>query len=316
MSTKTKESVITAETQGKHFEVDIRNIRPLQRAGGNIRSDYGDLTELAISIFYEGIIMPMRGYRVEDEGFSGYESFDGHRRLAAGNLLLKGFEAPDPNTGEKMLYKLDSVRAKVIIVRADRYSDEQIILDMITTNSGKPLNPVEISEAIRRLMVHGWNAKEIAAKFGKTVRYVQNLEILAGAPKRHREMVASGVISYTLLGDIFKKAADYNEAIAQIEAALGVAKTEKKTSGKDNDLGEHKEEEESDDLSGVHITKKHLDKAINRVDSSVELKLVFKRQIDNPKTVGNSELYTFAKLIIENKLTADGIEKLLFTPQN
>lgn len=295
MSTKTKQPAFTSETQGKHFEVDIIRIRPLQRAGGNIRSDYGDLTELAISIFHNGIIMPMRGYRVSDDKKFDFETFDGHRRLAAGELLVKGFE----HDGIK--YKADFVRAKIIIVREDRYSDEQIILDMITTNSGKTLTPVEQAEAIRRLGALGWKPVDIAARFGKTVRFVENLKLLAGAPLRIREIVSNGIISYTLVGDIFKRATDYNAAISEIEAALGVAKLEKKIPTSKNDVEDI--ETKGDDLSGVRVTKKHLDKAINRVDSNIELKRVFKAHLDSPKSIANEELFTFAKNLAENKLT-------------
>jgi ParB/RepB/Spo0J family partition protein len=281
------------ETQGKHYEVDVRRIRPLQRAGGNIRSDYGDLEELAASIEANGVIVPMRGYRVSDDKNFEWEVIDGHRRLAACQLLI--------NRGI-------TVRCKIITVDARKYSDEQLVLDMITTNAGKPLNPVEMAEAVRRLQNFGWKNKDISVKFGKSMRLIQNLALLAGAPKRIRDLISNGNISYTLALSIMKESVDFNDAIAKIEDSMGVAKMTKANLSPVEDAEEFAV---SDDVH-AKVTKKHVNIATNKVDSFKELQIVFKRQIDNPKDVANTELYSFLKRIIENKLTSSQIEKQLF----
>lgn len=282
---------IEPETQGKHYEVDVRKIRPLQRAGGNPRTDYGDVKELADDIEVNGVVMPLRGFRVNDDSKFEWEITAGHRRLAACMLLA-----------EKGIF----VRVKMISIGdARKVTDEMILKDHITTNSGKEFTPVETAETLRRLQtVCGYKTKDLAALLGKSQRYVQNLLLLAGAPKRIRDMVSNKQISYTLVLDIFKQSIDFNDACSKIEASIGVAKSAPKKSGDES-------EEDSGD-SGTKITKKHLNTAINKVDSFKELQMVLRANIDNAKTPNNSELYSFIKRIVENKLTRSQIEKELF----
>lgn len=285
-----KEKEITDDTQGKHYEVDIRKVRPLQRAGGNLRADYGDIDELAASIEANGVRVPLQGYRVSDDSGFEWEVIDGHRRLAAcQKLVAKGL----------------TIRAKIIVVDSRKVSDEQLIVDMITTNAGKPLNPVEIAEAVRRLQAFGWKNKDIATRFGMNIRIIQNLANLAAAPKRIRDLIINKNISYTLVMDILKDSADYNEALDKIEASFSIAKKVKHESVETDGF-------EVSDETHAKITKRHVDKATNKVDSFKELQMIFKNQIDKPKDVINSELFSFAKKLIENKLTRSQIDKLIF----
>ncbi len=277
------------ETQGKHYEVDVRNIKPLNRAGGNIRLDYGDndgsFKELINSIEANGIIVPLRGFRDKDNP-EGWITIDGHSRLKAAMKLVN----------EKGL----TIRAKIITVDARKISDEQIIIDMVVTNSGKPLNPMELSEAVRRLIIFGYKTKEIAIKFGMNNHAIKNLELLAAAPKRIRDLITENKLRYTVALDFIKTSPDFNEAIEKIDKAFSlVNKENQSTTG---GSGEEKKV----------ITRTHLNQVNNKVDSSMELKKVFKKQIDNPKEIKNQELYSFCKRIAENRLTSSDIEKLLF----
>lgn len=56
---KTEQVETTVEVAGKHWEVDVMNIKPLERTGGNLRIDYGEedgsFKELIDSIRENGI---------------------------------------------------------------------------------------------------------------------------------------------------------------------------------------------------------------------------------------------------------------------
>lgn len=295
---KSIEIETTAETAQKHWEVDVQNIKPLNRAGGNIRVDYGNedgsFKELVASIESNGILVPLRAYRDKDnEG--EWIAIDGHRRLAAAMKLVdKGL----------------SIRAKIISVDARKVSDEQMIIDMVITNSGKPLSPLELSDAVHRLVVLGYKPKEVAAKFGMEVHAVRNLDLLGSAPKRIRDLISKNKLSYTVALDFIKTSADFNDAIDKIERAFSIVAGEKRvkvqTSG-------HEQIEDIDEPEvNSPITRRHLDSVNNKVDSLMELKKVFKKHIDSPMDIKNQELFSFCKKLSENKLMAADITKLLF----
>ncbi len=283
------------ETQQKHYEVDVRNIKPLERTGGNIRTDYGDLDgsflELVNSIAENGIKVPIRAYR-DKEREGGWIAIDGHRRLKAAMKLVE-----DRNI---------TVRTKLILVDLKTISDEQLVIDMVVTNTGKPLSPLELSEAVRRLSGYGLKPKDIASKFGMNAHAIRNLQLLGSAPKRIRELIASNKLRYTVALDFIKTSSDYNDAIDKIEKAFSVSAAEKKASKKSSDSIE---ETETPELS---ITRKHLNEVNNKVDFTFELKQVFKRQLDKPKEIKNQELFSFCKKLVENRLTANDIERLIF----
>lgn len=284
-----KEPKILEATKQTGWEVDVRNIRPLERAGGNIREDYGDIDELANSIEESGIMVPIRAYRDKDnEG--EWIAIDGHRRLKAAMQLVN----------EKGL----TIRAKLLVVDYRKLSDEQLVYDMVITNSGKELNPVELAEAVRRLIGYGHKAKEIAVKFGKPTPFVKNLELFSAAPRRIKEMVKNNTVSYTLVLQILKNAPDFNEAISQIESALKVAKENKAikngiTIDDDNDLR-------------VKVTKRSLDKATNKLNSYIELQRAL-GELDGKYLINPSNHHFYALLLElnQNKITKKQIIQFL-----
>ncbi len=286
-----KESTESTEKQGKHYKVDIRKVRPLERAGGNIRTEYGDIVELAKSIAINGVISPLRGFRVSDDSDFEWESIDGHRRTKACKLLIEeGVKIGD------VLYKPETVFVPIMTVDARSYSDAQIVVDMVTTASGKELTPLELSTAIVRLTQSNWTPKEIGEKLSMTTHKVRNLILLGSAPKRVRDLVSENKISYTIALDFLRDSIDFNDAIDKIEKALSKVSSNPTSSGKKEG----------------RITNRDHHEATNKVDSFFELKKVFKKQVDNPKSVINNDLYFFAKMIIENKYTSEDIEKRFF----
>lgn len=282
-----------SETQQKYWEVDALNIKPLNRAGGNIRVDYGEqdasFQELVDSIRENGVKVPIRGYRnkdVEGEWFS----IDGHRRLAACNKLI---------TDEGL-----SIKVRVIVVDARKITDEEIIFDMISTNQGKPLSPIEMAEAVRRLEELGVEVKDIAKRFGKSLDLVKNLSYFAKAPKRLRDLVSSNKVSYSLVIQTLRECKDYNEAVTKIESALNVSKQQAKKKSFDPEV-------DTEDLD-YKATRSHMNIATNKLDSVKELNRVIREYKEKEFVVANQLLFTFAEKISKNQITAKEIEKLLF----
>jgi len=283
-------------TQGKHYEVDTRLISPLNRAGGNIRSDYGEkdgsLQELVDSIRENGIKEPLKAFRDPDNK-DKWIAINGHTRLKACEILNKEGLA---------------IRAKIIVVDARRLSDEELITDMVVSNAGRPLKAIEMAEAVRRMIGYGHKPKDIAKKWGKTAPQIKNLELLANAPKVLRDMVSDGKISSTLVLTTFKEHQDFNKAMEIIKSAAGIAI--KKRAVKE---GEMLVDEEFDVEPSIHakVTKKHIDMASNRVDSMRELQRVLNKN-GLTRERKNEDLYTFAKKLAQNELIGSEIETYLF----
>lgn len=291
------------ETQQKHYEVDCRDILPLPASyGGNIRpeEEYGDLEELANSIKENGVIQPIEAFRSQDEEGKWY-LIDGHRRHAACMLLAE---------------RGTIVRVKVISKDARKITQEGLIISMVTHSTGKGLSPLALSEAVRRLEAIGWTSEEIAIKFGwvwpkdnaPKTHMVRNLSLLGSAPKRIKDVVRTGKVAYTVVLDIIKDSKDYDEAVAKIEKAIGIAKDKavKKLSDK-NMLTDGIDGEELE----VKVTRSTYHESENRVDSINELRRFFRNQNEKPEPVdaGRKDVYTFLERIVKNKITLQDLEQ-------
>ncbi|SRR5258706_8210657 len=296
-----KQPVINKDKQGKHYEVDIRNIKPLEHAGGNLREDYGDLDELAASIEQNGILTPLRAMRdLENEG--KWFAIEGHRRLAACIKLLE----------EKNI----AIRVKVIVEDARYVSDEELIYQMITMNNGKPLTFPEQAEAVRRLIVLGITNKEIAKRFAKPASYISNLSSLAAAPAKIKKMISDKRISFHLAMEILHNTKDYEEAIAQIEATLSAAaeRKAKKVKVKNLKLDLDADADDETEEKEVKATKKDLEKATGNINSYDALKRAMKAAEKGGwmKNDKNVELFKFCQKIHTGKFTQEELQKLLF----
>jgi hypothetical protein len=82
---------------------------------------------------------------------------------------------------------------------------------------------MEKAIACKRLANYGWLAPRIAESLGITVEYVEQLLLLAGAPRSMRDMVESGEATAALVIDTLRKHGA--EAPGVISAALAQAKS-------------------------------------------------------------------------------------------
>lgn len=164
----------------------------------NIRTDMGDLRELADSIKENGVKQAMRGYK--EKGTEQYIVVDGHRRYAACRLLME-------EGSDEILIPF--------ITEPQKYSDEQRVLDMFIMNDGKALNPLEQAAGVQRLLNWGWTGKDIAAKLGKSVQWIDRLSSLATAPKRIQKLVENKKMSATMAMDVVAKGEEETEKFLQ-----------------------------------------------------------------------------------------------------
>ena len=148
----------------------------------NVRRDTPELRqhidELKGSIREHGVKKPLK-VRLDGERVF---IVDGHTRLrAVMELIEDGAE----------IETVPCVPEARFVSEADR------TLDLLTENSGKPLEPLEKGEVFKRLLAFGWDEARIALKSGLGVKQVQNLLALSAAPEAVKEMVSNGEVSAT-----------------------------------------------------------------------------------------------------------------------
>ena len=117
----------------------------------------------------------------------------GHRRLAAvKELIAEGVE----------------IRTIPCIPEVKGTSDADRALDLIRSNSGKPLTLMQRSEVIKRLIGFGWDEAEIATKLGCSRSHVADMLRLASADSDVRAMVKDGSISPTTAVRVMRQEGD------------------------------------------------------------------------------------------------------------
>lgn len=249
--------------------------------GFNVRQDYGDLKELADSIEANGVRVPIRGYK--KDGI--YWLTDGHRRYKASQLLAeKGIEIRIP-----------------FLADGKDSSQEQRVIDMIICNDGKKLNPVEVADAVNRLLNFGFSESEVHVKTGFSKVYISNLKLLNSAPKKIKNLITENIVKATLAMKILREEKDFDKALQVIENAIESASTHKGGDGSGK----------------VKITDKSVQKSKGVVNSYSELKKTFK-QAEKKGLVPRQDkldLFTFAKSINDGEFSLKSFMSELYEPE-
>lgn len=152
---------------------------------------------------------PLAGYVAREESGDVIYLTDGHSRLAAVDLLIaKGIE----------------FEGLPVVVKERGTSMEDLTIALVTSNSGKPLTPMELVTVIKRLKGFGMDDKTIAKRLTITKKYLDDLLFLAAAPTAIRDMVSNGKVSASLaistLRDNPKKAVEkLQAAVVKVEAS-------------------------------------------------------------------------------------------------
>src|ERR1044072_748044 len=118
------------------------NVRDLDAA-----DERADLDELKESIRANGVRVPLEVRLVDEDVFV----VAGHRRhKAVMELIAEGEE----------------IKAVPVMPEPKHTSDVDRIINLVVSNSGKPLKPLEVAEVVRRLGAFGWANGQIAKRLG------------------------------------------------------------------------------------------------------------------------------------------------------
>lgn len=119
-------------------------------------------------------------------------------------------------------YKADIKTVPVISV--DRYaSDEDLILNQVVSNSGKPLTNMEEAKVYKKLLDFGWNQSDIAKKVGKTPGRISQILDLLTMPNSVQAAVISGAVSASLAQQTVKSAETPQQAAQSLQDAVNKA---------------------------------------------------------------------------------------------
>ena len=189
------------------LKIDPSNIRVIE--GFNVRKDYGDMDELAQSLINNGQLEPIIVSKVKGEDI--YDLIEGHRRLAAINLLRE--------RGEDFPY--------VTATTSQMSAEERIFAMLVTGSTKKNLTDLEQADAIKQLQNKGYEVADIAKKMGCSVAKVNQKLELASAPKALKDMVESGDIAASTAVNLLRSEGEEKvvelvaEAVAEIKTEEG-----------------------------------------------------------------------------------------------
>jgi ParB/RepB/Spo0J family partition protein len=151
-------------------------------SGRNLRSDFGDLDELAKQIAQNGQKVP---------GLVRISSDGNHVELVDGERRFKSIKLANEKYGAKI---------ETFICRNEEKgsNEESRTMTMLLCGVGsKPLEPLEEAEGYKRLIDYNWTVDQIAEKMGKSKHYVEERLALNGAPHDVRQSVQEGTLSPT-----------------------------------------------------------------------------------------------------------------------
>lgn len=162
-----------------------------------------DYLELKESIRANGVREPLT-VRTERAGNKDVHFIiAGHRRFTAVQELLA-----------------EGVEIKAVPTRSVKMGQEELVLDLILSNSGQPLNQIEQGEVFHRLQGLGWSSEQIAAKTGKSGQHITNCLSLYGLHPEAKARVFEGKISASQLLDMSKKHGEGETLVKKVTEAV------------------------------------------------------------------------------------------------
>lgn len=235
---KGKMKAITEAATGKSTEYIVKVDQLRTIPGFNVRvretDDYrSDLDALKQSIRENGYYpnKPLAGYIGKEGEADVIYVTDGHRRLEA----VQEINDEALNDGE-------SIEGLPVVLKPADSSVADLTIALVQDNSGRPLTPYEMGVVVQRLagMKDGENnplfAKaDIARKLSITERYIDDLNVLVGAPAKVRTAVLEGAVSSTLAIQELRR--NPKKAEERITAAVTKAKASGKSKATRKDIG-------------------------------------------------------------------------------
>lgn len=211
MKAAMKESGATSSDLWKVPRASIRVIE-----GFNVRNpedpEYvAHVRMLADSIKANGFYpdKPLSGFVAREDGVDVIYLTDGHSRLAGGDLAVS--EGSEIDTYP-------------VVVKPRGTSMEDLTVALYTSNTGKPLTPIETAAVCKRLVGYGLTEKAIATRLNLTKRYVDDLLALIGAPTAVRTLVTTGQVSASNAISAIREHGD--KAASKLNAAVDTAQAQ------------------------------------------------------------------------------------------
>lgn len=211
-------SEILKTTKKDLFMVDPRNL--IEEENFNTRFELGNIDELAESIKENGVKKPLLGFKVT--GQDKYVLTDGHRRFVAIQKIIAEATAAGKDIP-------DSIKQVPIITDKETRIVERTI-NIILSNDGMPLNPVELATSYKRLIDNGMTQMQIAKKIGKSQAHVATTLRLVNVSETTKQAIVSGKVSVSTVRDMINKKSDTTVIDKKIAAAVS---SDKKVTRKD-----------------------------------------------------------------------------------
>lgn len=163
------------------------------------------LDELKAMVRADGVQIPLVVRMVGDD----LTIVQGHRRhTVVMELIAEG----------------EDIKAIPALAERKGVNDADRTFDLLLSNSGQPLAPLEIAEVVKRLINYGWTEAQIAQRRGwKSTQTVTNYLSMLEMPEKMKEHVKNGHVSATLAREI-TKTKDGEEADQVIREQLEVRK--------------------------------------------------------------------------------------------
>lgn len=203
------------------WKVHPSKLRVIEGFNGRIRtSSYEEhVQNIKQSIIENGYYpdKPLAGYVAKEGDENVIYVTEGHTRHEAVQLAIaEGHE----------------IEAIPVVVKPAGTSVEDLTVALVTSNEGRPFTTYEKSLMIKRLIGMGMDEDTIAKRLMMTKKQVENLLVLAGAPKQIRDWVIADKISATLAIDELQKHGA--KAVERLKKAIETAasKGKKKASAK------------------------------------------------------------------------------------
>ena len=205
-------------------DLDPRAIRPEPNFNArdfSLPENIEHVEELRRSVAVQGVLNPVR-VRLSDDK-KGIWLTDGESRWrAAMAAILAGSD----------------IKGIPFIVEARRQSEEERIVNLVVSNTGKRLTPMETLSVANRLKNFKWTDKEVAQRLGLTPSYLQHLFLLKKATPTTLGYIREGRTSASTVIDALRAGQDPKRLETSLRKAIDEGAGKRKGRVQPRDLRE------------------------------------------------------------------------------